>query len=301
MRAAAPGKLVLTGAYAVLEGAPAIVMAVDRYARADASRSAESPSAEVREALGDGAPHCDVSELSHAGQKLGLGSSAAGLVASLAAVQKKRGADPEDPDVRARIFSEARAAHAAVQGGGSGVDVAASTYGGVLRYSLLPTGAPSTFVVNLPEGLVLSAFFSGRSARTSDLRAGVEAFREHDAARHRKAMNELGEASDAAAGLLASGGVGEAVKAIRAFGEALERLGDAADVPIVPLEFRRLATTAVGEDAWFLPSGAGGGDVGLYCGRREPSEAFVTQALTLGMTPLTLAVSTKGVHSDSRS
>ena len=34
----APGKLVLTGAYAVLEGAPAIVVAVDRYAVADASR-----------------------------------------------------------------------------------------------------------------------------------------------------------------------------------------------------------------------------------------------------------------------
>jgi len=32
VRIIAPGKLVLTGAYAVLEGAPAIVVAVDRYA-----------------------------------------------------------------------------------------------------------------------------------------------------------------------------------------------------------------------------------------------------------------------------
>ena len=35
MRARAPGKLVLSGAYAVLEGAPALVAAVDRYAVAD--------------------------------------------------------------------------------------------------------------------------------------------------------------------------------------------------------------------------------------------------------------------------
>ena len=40
MRARAPGKLVLSGAYAVLEGAPALVAAVDRYALADSERSA---------------------------------------------------------------------------------------------------------------------------------------------------------------------------------------------------------------------------------------------------------------------
>ncbi|MDP9002088.1 MAG: hypothetical protein M3O46_18505, partial [Myxococcota bacterium] len=64
MRAIAPGKLLLTGAYAVLEGAPAIVAAIDRYAVADASRADQRPSAEVRAALGnEPAPHADVREL----------------------------------------------------------------------------------------------------------------------------------------------------------------------------------------------------------------------------------------------
>ena len=41
MRARAPGKLVLSGAYSVLEGAPALVAAVDRYALADDAREPE--------------------------------------------------------------------------------------------------------------------------------------------------------------------------------------------------------------------------------------------------------------------
>ncbi len=38
MIARAPGKIVISGAYAVREGAPAIVAAVDRYAVADGAR-----------------------------------------------------------------------------------------------------------------------------------------------------------------------------------------------------------------------------------------------------------------------
>ena len=39
-RARAPGKIVLSGAYAVLAGAPAIVSAVSRYVTADSERPA---------------------------------------------------------------------------------------------------------------------------------------------------------------------------------------------------------------------------------------------------------------------
>ncbi len=48
MRVFAPGKLVLTGAYAVLEGAPAIVVATNRGAVADATRVALTATPEVR-------------------------------------------------------------------------------------------------------------------------------------------------------------------------------------------------------------------------------------------------------------
>src|SRR5271169_2224572 len=118
MRARAPGKLVLTGAYAVLDGAPAIVAAVDRYAVADASRVMGSPAPEVRAALREGepVPEADARDLCDAaGRKLGLGSSAAVLVASLAARALTRGEDVADRSVRARLFADARTAHARAQ------------------------------------------------------------------------------------------------------------------------------------------------------------------------------------------
>ncbi|MBM4364466.1 MAG: phosphomevalonate kinase, partial [Deltaproteobacteria bacterium] len=82
MIARAPGKLVLSGAYAVLEGAPAIVTAVDRWVTADTGRPADRLTPEVSAALaGRTAPWFDAGPLRDGEQKLGLGSSAAILVA----------------------------------------------------------------------------------------------------------------------------------------------------------------------------------------------------------------------------
>src|SRR5690606_40382584 len=108
--ARAPGKAVVLGEYAVLAGAPALVLAVDRYARASIrSRSGGTSGLEtrfperrrieapigadtgvelvdlVRRALGGERSawraSLDSSEFYLAGRKLGLGSSAAALVA----------------------------------------------------------------------------------------------------------------------------------------------------------------------------------------------------------------------------
>src|SRR5262245_30830565 len=73
MLAQAPGKIVLSGAYAVLEGAPALVAAVDRYVIADATRDADLVTPEVRAAIGSGrAPWFDASALRARERKLGL-------------------------------------------------------------------------------------------------------------------------------------------------------------------------------------------------------------------------------------
>ncbi len=295
MKARAPGKLMITGSYAVLEGAPALVAAVDRYAHADTSRPAEDPTAEARAALGDHAPYCDKSELYHQDTKMGLGSSAAVVVASLGAVFAARGDNLEDPDVRNAIFSRARDAHMQVQGGGSGFDVAASTYGGVLRYSLM-SGVPCILHAELPEGLHLAAFFSGESARTSDLLAAVAEFRKRDVAEHQRCIIALGQASEFAVKQCEAGTAREFIAAARGFGEAMEALGEASDAAIVPLSFKRLAVAASEERATFLPSGAGGGDIGIYLGEAAPSEAFSTRASQLGMHPVSLGIDRFGVR-----
>src|SRR5262249_3713334 len=154
--------------------------------------------------------------------------------------------------------------------GGSGIDVAASVYGGVLEYALRIT-EPSIRAIDLPEGLFLDAVWSGTSARTSELRLRVEGLRERDNALFHTRIPELADASKSAIASLASAHA--FVKAARLTFAALVALGRDADAPIVPAPFAELGALAEREDAAFYPSGAGGGDVGVYIGLRPPSEA----------------------------
>ena len=290
MRARAPGKLLLSGAYAVLEGAPAMVLAVDRHAWAE-GRSAQAP-AEVRAALSD-PPGVDTSALEMDGRKLGLGSSAAGLVAALALRAAESGQDVRDAGVRAQLFAKAWAAHAEVQGGGSGVDIAASVYGGVSQYR---TGRPPEAVA-LPSSLRFAVYFSGQSARTSELRARVTSLSARDPALHRRAMQALIELAERAAVAVTrpESDAGELVTVLQGTAKGLAALGAAADAPIVPPAFAELGELAGHEASAFIPSGAGGGDVGVFVGTEGPSASFVQKAQQLGMKRLELAIDREGV------
>ena len=72
------------------------------------------------------------SELDDQGIKYGLGSSAAVVTAVIATILNKHLADPPSEKL---IFKLAAISHVKTQGNGSGADIAASTYGGVLQYS----------------------------------------------------------------------------------------------------------------------------------------------------------------------
>ncbi|MEO1172143.1 MAG: hypothetical protein AAFX94_08835, partial [Myxococcota bacterium] len=158
----APGKLILLGEYAVLFGAPALVTAVERRARVTlepaehfrlsalgldvrAEYANELRIADPRlslvaavfdEVLGEGglpavAVAVDTEEFYLDGDKLGLGSSAAVAVALADALRRSQG-QTSPPSQR---FRDAYRAHRRAQGGvGSGVDIAASAFGGVLAY-----------------------------------------------------------------------------------------------------------------------------------------------------------------------
>jgi mevalonate kinase len=148
----------------------------------------------------------------------------------------------------------------------------------------------------LPTGVVWSVFWSGVSARTSDLRARVDALRSTNERAWRAAFQPLIEASEGAARACDDGDAARLVSAASAFGAALAALGHAADAPIVPPAFAALGALANAEQATFFPSGAGGGDVGLYLGRTPPSARFVSKATDLAMHPLGLSADMRGVH-----
>jgi phosphomevalonate kinase len=293
MKAAAPGKLLFSGAYAVLEGAPAIVAAIDRYAVADAAQEDDDPPREIAAAFGDAAaPLVDVSALHHEGTKLGLGSSAAGLVAALGARALSRGASLEDPATRRALFDEARAAHARAQGGGSGVDVAASVHGGVLVYTM--GGDPEP--IALPEGLCFAVFWCGALARTSDMLARVHALREKNPARYGSCMAALSDAAQRWAECAREGSVNGVVRATQLAATALASLGAAADAPVVTEEFAAMHAQAMIEGAAFVPSGAGGGDVGVYLGAAPPSPGLIARAAELELQPLALQIDRAGLR-----
>ena len=128
----APGKAFLFGEYAVLDGAPALIAAVNVRAHAwtvdPDTRPGDTPcdaSPEVRSALArahahlnldpatspDARPALDSRPFSPGLRKLGFGSSAAVTVSTVAWCLSCAGRDLTDPETRAAVFELARAAH----------------------------------------------------------------------------------------------------------------------------------------------------------------------------------------------
>jgi phosphomevalonate kinase len=301
MMARAPGKVVLSGAYAVLEGAPALVAAVDRYVVADGRREADFVTPEVREALhsrgATRAPWFDARALRDetSDRKLGLGSSAAILVASLAALELRTEPHLDDVALARRVFDAALCAHRIAQGGGSGIDVAASAFGGILRFQLSSEGGvlPVTTPVELPKPLVISVWSSSSAAATSVMLAGVAALRKDRPDDHRAVMSELSLAAESAAQATTAGAY---VAACRRQAAGLASLGRLAQVPIVTPEVEELDRAAQATGAAVLPSGAGGGDIVLMISEQAPHADLEASARRLGLAPLDLALGARGVH-----
>ena len=267
----APGKIVLSGAYAVLEGAPAVVTAVDRYVLADASRPADLLTPEVKAALKDKpAPWFDASALRSGDKKLGLGSSAAILVASLGAIAAKERGLKDAEALRSAVLEPALVAHRTAQGGGSGVDVAASVYGGTIVAAKKGSGL-AVRAVELPAGLHFEVLFAGVPASTTELIGKVRAFKARSPHEYGGVMENLKAAAEDAERAVDEGSATDVLRALRDQLRALTDLGEHAGARIVTREVARLADLAGDEDAVVLPAGAGGGDIAIYAGTAPPS------------------------------
>jgi phosphomevalonate kinase len=287
--ARAPGKLVVLGEYAVLDGVPALVLAVDRYVDA-----AIEPSRDERCHLETRAPEpalhrfaagrpsgvplvdlvtgqaavppwrgvLDSSALFEDGTKLGLGSSAAALCAwaGVWARYAERHGAAVLPTTLAALID----AHRTFQSGtGSGLDVAASLAGGLIEFRLDPPGVPRVGSVRLPNSVGFAGIFAGRSASTPELVGRYRAWR---AARPREADAVLrGLRSIAEAGCAAARGDDAAafVAAIADYGRGLQNLGVAIGAEIVTAEHGQIGEHAQRFGVAYKVSGAGGGDLGL--------------------------------------
>ncbi|MBX3161820.1 MAG: hypothetical protein KF773_38010 [Deltaproteobacteria bacterium] len=283
MIASAPGKLILSGEYAVLDGAPALVIAVDRRATArrthaaahDASPFLRAVAARTREVP----VVADSSAFYDGAQKLGLGSSAAVTVAATACAL---GAGAS----RAEILAIALAAHLEAQGSGSGADVAASVFGGAIEFV---RGAPPQILPRAwPQGLALVPFWTGVSADTAALVARVGESRTARPAEVGAALEEIAAASRELCAAIA-------LPAFARAAAAIDALAAATGIELVPRCLRR-ARAALGDGCVVKTTGAGGGDIGVVL---APATKDVTsieaRLIEAGCAPLRLSLDKTGV------
>ena len=296
MKAQAPGKVVLSGAYAVLEGAPAVVSAVNRYVFADASRDAVFFTEEVRAAGLRSAPWFDASALRTEDRKLGLGSSAAILAASLAADVLSREPHLTDELLARIVFPKALRAHALAQPLGSGIDVCATCFGGT-RVAQRRDGDLQHEPAPLPVNLHVEIWAAPRACSTSTMLAILFEFRRNHPTDFSKKIQAQADASAQAVEALRQLDAAQLVSALQGQFLALQNLGRAAGLSIVTEAVATLAAAAGEEAAAVLPAGAGGGDVAIYAGPRPPSEKLKRLMAELEHESLNLVLGCRGVHS----
>ena len=329
VRVSAPGKLFLLGEYAVLEGAPALLTAVDRRATVTATASAswrltarelgiealplgqggalpEDLDASTRPALAlfdavrtgvaaalPAPPRqpldlaIDTSALHHGGHKLGLGSSAAVATALTAALANAGGLDL----TRDALFAIASSAHHAAQrGSGSGGDIAASAYGGLLLYT--PGERPAA--ARWPQDLELFAVLTGTGSSTVDLVARVAGYREREPLAYGRDLDALcalaAEADEALADTDAFLALADE------YFHALEALGAHADAGIVTERHQELRPLAAASGAVFKPTGAGGGDLGLVFAKLGATDALQSAFARAGAAVIPVPYSPDGVR-----
>ena len=305
--ARAPGKLVALGEYAVLDGAPAVVLAIDRFVEVELEPNAAGicrltmSSVETserafapRESSGAGLVDLVTAAVSpplawtavidsralFAGrEKLGLGSSAAVLCAwagAFAAYARTQGRELAGFGL-ARLID----LHRAFQGGrGSGLDVAASYTGGALRFSLDEAGVPQVGSVRLPNGVGFAGIFTGRSASTPELIAHYRAWRRDRPAEAAGLLRRLTALAEAGCAAARGDDAAAWIEAFAAYGRGLGDLGEAIGVEVVTAEHRQIGDEAARFGVAYKVSGAGGGDLGLACAADGQALAAFTKRIT---------------------
>jgi phosphomevalonate kinase len=321
--ASAPGKLVLLGEYAVLDGAPALVLASAPRCRAEVRQASSArcrlvttmqstvehefdPGQSTGSTLADAvlaevAPrlpwasweaHIDSSGFFRGATKLGLGSSAAATVAFAGACRAAAG-EAGRPELNSLIRC-----HRRFQGGsGSGIDVAAALAGGTVRFALGAEGKASSDSVRLPEGVGFACVFAGGSASTPGL---VGRYREWTASGSVRTAALRQRMLDVANGgcVAAQERNGAAfVAAIDDYGRCLAQLGREIGADLVTEPHARIGRLAREFDLAYKVSGAGGGDVGIACGLDGTAlRSFCTRAAADGWQVIPLSGNEQGLR-----
>jgi len=307
----------LAGEYVVLDGAPAICMAVDRRVRVslavtDADEHCVSAPGFLHSELAFSA----ISEIErqvpllaavwrqfesaasstlrieidtrdfHSGEKkLGIGSSAAAIVALVAAFDAlfETGCD---------VLRTAIAAHRDLQNGrGSGADVACSFAGDLVEYRMRNQQAQQ---LSWPAGLCYALLWSGQPSST---RSQLEKRRQFAAT---AAAESLEKAVEEVVTAWRSCTAADILVEMRTYAAALQRYDNDHKLGIYAAGHAELAGLAESTDVVYKPCGAGGGDFGVAMAvDPQALHNFVTAARDNRFKPADLVIDPTGVAVES--
>ncbi|OQX89065.1 hypothetical protein B6D60_00100 [candidate division KSB1 bacterium 4484_87] len=345
-----PGKLILLGEYAVLEGGSSLVMTVDRFARVEISFSdqmtftLQAPSIGIRnlqfsldkrgkiQFLSELSPRVekklkffisifefgfrllkksaktlphseillDTDAFFHKNRsiKLGLGSSAALTVALVAGLIAGSGQSVIEND---QLFRAAMQAHRAAQGNvGSGIDIAASIFGGILSYQIDPHAEnlnPQIKQLKMPSNLFMVPVWVGKCSSTSQFVKLFYDFKNKDKRKFAKLVTEMKFVADAGKQAFRKQDISGFLDSINQYNLLMKKLGEDINAPIVSEEHLRMANLASEIGVAYKPSGAGGGDIGLcFADSEEKFSDLKKASKAAGFEPLDLNFESSGIH-----
>lgn len=235
----------------------------------------------------------DSSALYENGAKLGVGSSAAVAVALTAALIRysTSGADWASHVSDVEHLDVMLAAHAKAQGGrGSGLDVAASCHGGLVRFRRV-TGGVDVKPARLPHGVAYAVLSVVSATATATQLASFDGWR---AGAVPDTLRALCDAAHRVADALSD--PESFVRELRAYANCLAAMDDVAHLGIFSPPHRVLSTMGSAAGVTYKPCGAGGGDIGIAFARRPRSlETFTERARAEGILPLSLELTQHGV------
>lgn len=257
------------------------------------------------------------SELDHpSGKKLGLGSSAAIVVTAITALLNFYKGENIRPE-KELIYKLSAISHYLTQGNGSCADIAASTYGGWLSYTmfrpdwLLDRLREGTDISDLaeacwpglsieqitpPTGLNFIAGWTKEAASTAPMVERVQKLRTTNRPVYRDFLDRSGQAVAALIDSFHRSDLEGAIKSLRDNRNALKELGEYAGVEIETPALKKLITAANRYGSG-KSSGAGGGDCGIAFVRNEADiELLKKDWRKQDILPLPVQVSTAGAQ-----
>ena len=240
--------------------------------------------------------------LGSASSKLGLGSSAA-LTTALASALVFWVGGEDVISHRLNWLRTLMSIHRDFQGGGgSGIDLAASLFGGVLEYGLSEDGFPAVArPIELPGDLELLYVWTGRSADTGQFLRRLTERSALNPGGIARALDDLSKASESGIQALRSSRTERFLEAVDAFCGGLEALGREAEMPIMSTEHQHLLALARRCGVRYKPSGAGGGDLGMgMTNDRRALERMAAAVRQAGFETIDLSVASRGMDSRER-